>query len=323
MNRKSGLAFSGWVFKLILLNVIIFAIQIFTEKSTVIYSIGGFSSKTPALTFYLGLIPALVTEKFYVWQIFSYMFLHSTYGFFHIFFNMYALLIFGVPIEQAWGSRRFLLYYFFCGAGAGLTIYIINLISGKIGYYIPTIGASGAVFGLLLAFGLLYPNAQLLLFFLIPIRAKYLVIMYGALELYLELFGGQSNISHLGHLGGLFFGLVYYIFYRKKTFSFKGRILKARFNKSLAESDTSFHSKRLDPVSDKSIKMDILKKLKSSGYDSLTDDEIQLIKYLEIMIGDDEFECPEREFDSEEEACINCRDFDRCFIREVKKYIND
>jgi membrane associated rhomboid family serine protease len=321
MNRNKGSTFSGWVFKLILVNVIVFAIQIFTESNVIVYSIGNFSGRASVLTFYLGLIPALITEKGFIWQIFSYMFLHSTYGFFHIFFNMYALLIFGVPIEQAWGARRFLLYYFFCGTGAGITIYLINLISSGVGYVIPTIGASGAVFGLLLAFGILYPNVQLLLFFIIPIRAKYLVIMYGLLELYLELFGGQSHISHVGHLGGLFFGLVYFLIYRKRAFSFKGRLLKARFQRSMSDGESPIRSKSAEMVRDKSAKIGILKKLRESGSSSLTDDEIQLIKYIDIMTDTDEFNCPEGEFDVEGERCNNCSDFDQCFLQEVKKYL--
>lgn len=321
MNRNASSAFSGWVFKLILVNVIMFAIQIFTESSIIVYSIGSFSSRVSVLTFYLGLIPALITEKGFIWQIFSYMFLHSTHGFFHIFFNMYALLIFGVPIEQAWGARRFLLYYFFCGTGAGITIYLINLISSGVGYVIPTIGASGAVFGLLLAFGILYPNAQLLLFFIIPIRAKYLVVMYGALELYLELFGGQSNISHVGHLGGLFFGLIYFFIYRKRAFSFKGRLLKAKFQRNLSGGEALIRSKRSELVKDKSVKIDIVKKLRESGPGSLTDDEIQLIKYIEIMTDEDELSCSEGGFDIEGERCNNCSDFDLCFLKEVKRYL--
>ena len=320
MNGNASSAFSGWVFKLILVNVIMFAIQIFTEGSIIVYSIGSFSSRTSVLTFYLGLIPALVTEKGFIWQIFSYMFLHSTHGFFHIFFNMYALLIFGVPIEQAWGARRFLLYYFFCGIGAGITIYLINLISSGVGYVIPTIGASGAVFGLLLAFGILYPNAQILLFFIIPIRAKYLVVMFGVLELYLELFGPQSNISHVGHLGGLFFGLVYFFIYRKRAFSFKGRLLKARFQRNLGGGEALTHSKRSELVKDKSVKIGILRKLRESGPGSLTDDEIQMIKYIEIMTDEDELSCPEG-FDIEGERCHNCSDFDQCFLQEVKRYL--
>jgi membrane associated rhomboid family serine protease len=324
MNRNTGSTFSGSVFKLILVNIIVFAIQIFTESNVIVYSIGSFSSRASVLTFYLGLIPALITEKGFIWQIFSYMFLHSTHGFLHIFFNMYALLIFGVSIEQAWGARRFMLYYFFCGIGAGISIYLINLISSGMGYVIPTIGASGAIFGLLLAFGILYPNAQILLFFIIPIRAKYLVIMYGLLELYLELFGGQSNISHVGHLGGLFFGLVYFLIYRKRAFSFKGRLLKARFQRSISDGESlirSKSSKSSEMIRDKSAKIEILKKLRESGPGSLTDDEIQLIKYIDIMTDAGGLDCPEGEFDVEGERCHNCDDFDQCFLHEVKKYL--
>ncbi len=224
-------------------------------------------------------------------------------------------------LNRLGGARRFLFYYLFCGTGAGITIYLINLISSGVGYVIPTIGASGAVFGLLLAFGILYPNAQLLLFFIIPIRAKYLVIMYGLLELYLELFGGQRNISHVGHLGGLFFGLMYFLIYRKKAFSFKGRLLKAKFQRSMSDGESLIRSKDSEMVGDKSAKIEILKKLRELGSSSLTDDEIQLIKYIDIMTDTDDINCPEGEFDVERERCNNCSDFDQCFIQEVKKYL--
>ncbi|MCP4761596.1 MAG: rhomboid family intramembrane serine protease, partial [archaeon] len=218
MNRD-GTIYSGWVFKLIVINVLFFAIQLFAQQYRIIYSLHGFNGAASVIEFYLGLIPALIIEKGYIWQVFSYMFLHSTSGFFHIFFNMYALLIFGVPIEQEWGSKRFLTYYLTCGAGAGLCIFLINLISMEAGFFIPTIGASGAVFGLLLAFGFLFPEAELLLFFFLPIKAKYLVILYGGIELYLELFGGQSAISHIGHLGGLLTGLIFFLILKKKNLS--------------------------------------------------------------------------------------------------------
>ena len=142
----------------------------------------------------------------------------------HIFFNMYALLLFGIPIEQLWGPKKFLIYYFFTGVGAGITIFVMNLVLGDIGFFIPTIGASGAVFGLLLAFGMLFPEAELLVFFFVPMKAKYLVILYGGIELYLQISsGGQSSVSHLGHLGGLVFGLIYFLVTRRKGIEFKAK----------------------------------------------------------------------------------------------------
>lgn len=307
MIERGTSPFSGIVFKLILANVFVYIIQMLTENSII---------------YYFGLIPIMVTEKLYIWQLFSYMFLHAPTTVFHIFFNMYALLIFGVSIEQAWGSRRFLYYYLFCGIGAGITIYLINLITGGAGYYHPTIGASGAVFGLLLAFGVLYPNTELLLFFILPIKAKYLVIMYGLVELYLELFGRQSNISHLGHLGGLLFGIIYFLIFRKRALSFKGKLLRSKIRKSIDEIDSQVQ-KREDEFTGTSITRmtDILKKLRETGPDSITDDEFQYIKYIEIMTeDDDDFSCPEKDFNIDEGFCNSCENLNACFIRQVNKY---
>ncbi len=317
-------AYSGLVFKIIVINVIIFAIQIFAQQYQVVYSLDGFNGSASAMNFYLGLTPAVIIEKGYIWQIFSYMFLHNTSGFMHIFFNMYALLIFGIPIEQEWGSKRFLIYYLACGTGAGLCIFIINLISMNIGYFIPTIGASGAVFGLLLAFGILFPDAELLLFFVLPIKAKYLVLLYGGIELYLELFGGQSPISHIGHLGGLLTGLIFFLVLKKKNISFKSKMMKAKFAKDIkhqnAKSDEL--SKRIDHKNrDKNL--DILKKVQTSGPESLTDDEVQLINYIDIMTEetDEAALCDENDLDISDEHCKNCEHFNACFLREVKKHL--
>lgn len=300
---------SGVTFKLIGANILIFFFQILA------------GNQGPVIE-YFALTPALVTSRLYIWQLATYMFLHGNFA--HIFFNMYALLIFGVPIEQEWGSKRFLLYYFFTGVGAGLTIFAINFFFPGPGYFFPTIGASGAVFGLLLAFGFLYPNAELLLFFFIPIKAKYLVVLYGLLELFLELSGGAGNISHVGHLGGLFFGLMYFIFFRKHALSFRAKVLRTRIMKNLEEHQKRIQEKSSEHI-DKSIefKINILKKLESQGPDALHDDEIQFIRYLQIMKDDAGAEiCPDYDFNYDDDYCRKCGDFDLCFLRRVKKYFN-
>ena len=140
--------------------------------------------------------------SFQPWQLISYGFLHG--GFNHLFFNMFALWMFGLPIERMWGSRRFAEYYFICILGAGLIQLLVQYISG--GNY-PTIGASGAVFGLLLAYGVTWPNNKLLLiFFPVPIKAKWFVLIYGAAELIFGVTGAMPQVAHYAHLGGLFFG---------------------------------------------------------------------------------------------------------------------
>ncbi|MBN2157951.1 MAG: rhomboid family intramembrane serine protease [Spirochaetes bacterium] len=274
------------------------------------------ASLSDVLTYYLGLRPVLVIEQYYVWQLISYMFLHG--GFFHIFLNMYALLIFGMPVEQAWGSRRFMIYYFFTGIGAGLTILIINTYLGGVNYITPTIGASGAVFGLLLAFGMLFPDAEILIFFLIPMRAKFLVILYGGLELYsLIASGGQSPISHTGHLGGILFGIIFFLIIRKRGITFKSKIIRARLNREI--------DRKAKPVStnlsDEHTLEGILRKVKSAGPASLTDDEYQYLRYMEIMSQDVYDMCPEDDFDPDDEYCKKCKNIEACLLRKIKNYL--
>src|SRR6266436_3357326 len=125
----------------------------------------------------LSLVPVMVLKHFFIWQLVTYMFLHG--GIEHILFNMLALWMFGMTLEQDWGTRRFLKYYFLCGIGAGICDVAVNAIIGNWGTH--TIGASGAIFGLLLAFGVLYPDVTVLFFFIFPMKAKYMVMIVGGM----------------------------------------------------------------------------------------------------------------------------------------------
>lgn len=155
----------------------------------------------------LALVPDLVFYSFpwFIWQLFTYMFLHGGIG--HLLFNMLALWMFGLPLEQTWGTRRFLKYYFLCGIGAGFCDVAVNILLGH--HQTSTIGASGGIYGLLLAFGVLFPDTTVLMNFLFPIKAKYLVMIYGAVALFSALGSGNSNVSNVAHLGGMLFGLLY------------------------------------------------------------------------------------------------------------------
>ena len=155
-----------------------------------------------------------VDTGFGPWQLVTYALLHGGIG--HLFFNMFALYMFGLPIEQAWGSKRFLIYYVVCVVGAGLVQLLVAAVTG--GVY-PTIGASGGVFGLLLAFGMMYPNQQILLLIPpVPIRAKYFVIGYGLLTLFFGVTGGMSGVAHFAHLGGMLFGLAMILYWGRSDF---------------------------------------------------------------------------------------------------------
>lgn len=164
--------------------------------------------------------------NFSFWQLITYAFLHDDSSISHLFFNMFALFMFGGQIERLWGSRRFLIFYGVCALTAAFTQQIVwyfglhemALLSG--GYateqYV-TVGASGAIFGLLLAFGMLFPNAAIFIFFIpIPIKAKYFVIFYGVIELLLGIKGMASGVAHFAHVGGMIGGLILVLLWRKK-----------------------------------------------------------------------------------------------------------
>ena len=144
---------------------------------------------------------------FWPWQLVSYSFLHGDFG--HLLFNMFALWMFGVQLENTWGSRRFGIYYFICVVGAALIQMLVMW-----GVPVPTLGASGGVYGILLAFGMMFPNQPIYLYFLVPIKAKWLVIGYGLLELWAGVTGTQAGVAHFAHLGGMLFGFFLILYWR-------------------------------------------------------------------------------------------------------------
>ncbi len=152
----------------------------------------------------LGLVPYDVAHRFFLWQPITYLFLHA--GIFHLLFNLLVLWMFGCELERVWGNRFFLKYFFLCGTGAGVFVALLTPGSAS---HIPTIGSSGALYGLLLAYGLLFPNRQILLWFVLPIQAKYFVLIIGLVAFYFTLSLEGSGISHLAHLSGLVIGYLY------------------------------------------------------------------------------------------------------------------
>jgi membrane associated rhomboid family serine protease len=160
----------------------------------------------PVMTLRLGLTPRDVLTGFAVWQPFTYMFLHSTGGFGHILFNMLSLWMIGTELERTWGTRFFTKYYFITGLGAAATQMLLGIFSDTF-YYTTTIGASGAIYGLLLAYALYFPNRMLILF-IFPVPARIAVLILGAIA-FLSAMGGSGGIAHSAHLGGLVVGYLY------------------------------------------------------------------------------------------------------------------
>jgi membrane associated rhomboid family serine protease len=157
------------------------------------------------LTELLGLSPQAVLHELALWQPITYLFIHRE--FWHLVLNMLGLWWFGVDLEATWGPKTFLRYYLFTGIGAG----IVSALFG-----IPTIGASGAIYGVLLGYGMLFPNRVLYLYFVVPVKAKYCVLLFGVVELLAVVRGGGGGVNNLAHVSGLVFGLIWFIFSRRQ-----------------------------------------------------------------------------------------------------------
>ena len=257
-----------------------------------------------------------MAADFQVWQLLTYMFLHS--GFTHILFNMFALWMFGVVIENVWGPKKFLFYYISCGVGAGIMQEIAQFFSfyftisaqdptvgfGElfaIGHQLSTqlngwttIGASGAVYAILLAFGMIFPNERIFIFPLpIPIKAKWFVMFYVAIELFSAMSSSGDNVAHMAHLGGMLFGYLIIRYWNNHPTAGYGRSngrqffdrLKENFEKRSQpkmkvhkggtndrEDDWEFNARKKQNQEE----IDrILDKIRRSGYDSLTKEEKQ------------------------------------------------
>lgn len=213
----------------------------------------------------LGLTPVLLW-KGYIWQPVTYMFLHA--GFFHLLFNMFVLWMFGSALESTWGTRRFLKFYFICGVGAGLLNALVTP-----GSPIPTVGSSGAIYGLLLAFGILFPNQLIYIWGIFPVKAKHFVVFIGIIELMSAMSTSESKIAHFAHLGGMLFGLVY-LKWDDWMRPFSGQLQEKKRGQHLKKVwDREKEMMRLRDEID-----ELLDKLKRNGIDSLTPDEHKFIK---------------------------------------------
>jgi len=193
--------FTGAVKNIIIANLVVFLFMtLFQTERFFLY--------------YFGLVPQLVWGRGFVWQLFTYMFIHGGFG--HIFMNMFVLWMFGSEIENTWGKREFYKFYFITGIGSGFITLLFSLNST-----IPVVGASGAIYAILVAFAMMYPNRLIYFYFLIPIKAKYFVLIMGVITFFSSFSQGGSGISHLTHLGGIIIG---YLYLTKQNLASKIRI---------------------------------------------------------------------------------------------------
>ena len=260
-----------------------------------------------------------MASNFHVYQLITYMFMHG--GFEHIIFNMFALWMFGCVVERVWGPKKFLFYYIACGLGAGLfqelaqvvlfyllaseqlpsfgvsDMWLVARNSSEVLNQWTTVGASGAIYGILLAFGMLFPEERMFIFPLpVPIKAKYFVIGYAAIELFSAIATTGDGVAHVAHLGGMVFGFFMIRYWRKQAMGYGGSngmdafeklrdILggkrnRQKFNYTRNNSYQS-HQQDWDYNAKKKATQEeidrILDKIRKSGYDSLTKEEKQML----------------------------------------------
>ncbi len=158
------------------------------------------------LSLIFGATPVLIIEKYFLWQLFTYMFVHA--NIFHLLLNLLMLWMLGTELYYLWGRNFFIKYYFICGLGGGISILLMSFVDQRTAL-IPTVGSSGAIFGLLLAYGITFKNKLLYVLGLFPVKAGILVIILGAVEFFSLFSNKDSSISHIAHLGGLITGLAY------------------------------------------------------------------------------------------------------------------
>ena len=237
---------------------------------------------------YLALWPLGI--NFWPWQLLTYMFIHG--GFWHLFFNMLALWMFGMELENTWGSKKFLLFYLVCGVGAG----VANLfVAPMLGQAAPTVGASGAVFGVLIAFGMLFPDRPIYLYFLLPVKAKYFIAVYIGLELFYGVTGTTDGVAHFAHLGGAAVGFIFLLsdmnlipvrrwwsrIRREGKYSALGDERWSRRESEIHEAKFFDIHSGGPPEEDKEPSQEvidaILDKISRGGYQSLTDEEKRIL----------------------------------------------
>lgn len=266
---------------LLIINVLVFLAQYIIGPWNPPYVIDDVA-KIGGLRFFMD-------PNFHFYQIFTYMFLHG--GFSHIFFNMFALWMFGRVMENVWGPRKFLFYYILCGIGAALTQELMQLLTFSFSF---TVGASGAVYGILLAFGMTFPNERIFIFPIpVPIKAKWFVIGYAALELYSSISSSMDGIAHVAHLGGMLFGLLAILYWRHHPGSDarfsqnRGREFFENMKRGFEQRKKPQPSNPKPHTSDREADMEynarkqqrqaevdaILDKIRKSGYDSLSKEE--------------------------------------------------
>jgi membrane associated rhomboid family serine protease len=265
VRYRSGGPFSGGILgfppaisQLVLITVIVYLLQELGMVSGAMIR-GG-----------LGLVPTQVVTQGKIWELATYMFLHG--GWMHLFFNMFGLVIFGISLEHHWGSREFVKYYFVTGIGAGVIQVIVTYLGGG-SPNIVVIGASGAIFGILIAYGMAFPDRTVLLYFVIPIRARTFVAIYALLELFMTVqYHGQDGVARFAHLGGM---LVGYLYLKRETLLWR---IRRQLSRTMKGGGPRFPSHRSSDEEHRQRIDAILEKISREGFNSLTSEERRLLE---------------------------------------------
>ena len=249
---------------LVSINFLVFLLQTISGQERILFQL-------------FGMVPKNTWSQLMVWQPFTYLFFHG--GNWHVLINMFVLWMFGSELETVWGKKEFLKYYFITGIGSGLVTIVFSLNS-----LIPVVGASGAVYGILLAYGLTFPNRYVYLYFLIPVKVKFFVIVIGGIAFFSSIGSGSSGVSHLTHLSGMLIGLGYLksnfqldmvknILVKQKD-EIRHRIIK---NKRRRDEDLRFEVDQL------------LDRINEVGYDGLSDKEKKFLYEASKKLGKGEY----------------------------------
>ena len=255
---RNPLALPSGVKLLIIINIAVFILMELSGQKNILFQM-------------FGLVPRAVLQEYKLWQTFTYLFLHG--GFIHILFNMFILWMFGKDLEVDWSKNEFLIFYFICGIGSG-----IITVFASINSFVPVVGASGAIYGVLVAYGLTYPNRMVYLYGVFPLKVKYMVLGLGVIAFFASLSASQSAVSHITHLSGMIIGIIYIVL------NFRWKNIRLLYIKMRLK---SIQSKQNE---DTHIKMQvdkILDKLNDQGWESLTSKEEEFLTRASKHLFDD------------------------------------
>ncbi len=263
------------------------------------------------------LVPYYVYKNLYLWQFVTHFFLHDINGIGHIFFNMFALLMFGIPLERMWGRKRFIIFYMLSGILTGV---ISSLIYGyiylKTGVLAPMIGASGAIYALTVGFAFTFPNAIIMLFFFLPMRAKYLPLFFFAGDLIAEFSGSGGNIAHWAHLSGLFVGFVIFsIMFKLIRINI---VITKKDKKNFGKTGNYSPKIRMSPQELAFFINMCIYKLKNNI--KFSDQEISTLKKVNELDKRDVISlCNPSDFNYESQKCMSCKELLHCLYRDIMK----